>query len=235
MQGFRGIASFVVLTGHILTAFCGYLHNPASSKDGDILLFQYPFLRLVFAGRTAVAVFFIITGYVNALGPTKRFSAGDTTNSLYPLCRSCFSRTGRLVFPTGIAVIIMWIMSQLGAFRIGQRIDANWIKVGCNFNDTFLESIPPLIRHLTVFWKSWNMSDRYYDYTHWSLPWFLTAAFRVFVILLATAFAKHWARYAVIVGLWVYGWMTEDCKLIVFVFNDELFLMINVTFQSSSA
>lgn len=160
-------------------------------------------------GRGAVAVFFIITGYVTALGPTKRFAAGDTANSLRLLCRSCFSRTGRLVFPTSIAVIITWMLSQLGAFRIGGRIDAYWIKAGCNFNDSFLESLPPLFRQLTVFWKT---SDRYYDATHWSLPWFLTAAFRVYVILQATALVKRRARYAIIVGLWVYGWMTEDCK-----------------------
>ena len=45
---------------------------PKLSSDGPPLLFQRPFLRLFFGqGPAWVAVFFILSGYVNALKPMR--------------------------------------------------------------------------------------------------------------------------------------------------------------------
>lgn len=209
-QGFRGIASFMVLTGHLLTAFSKYLHSPALEENGPVLLFQYPFFRLVVGGRGALAVFFIITGYVNALNPVKHFAANNTAVSLHSMARSCFSRTGRLVFPASIQLTITWAATQLGAFHMGKRIDAPWIERGCFYDDEFWPSVRFLLRNLTVYWKT---GKSFYDGVLWSLPWFLASAFRVYTILLVMALVSTRYRYAITGFLWAFAWIADDRKL----------------------
>lgn len=199
----------MVLTGHLVTSFAQYLHNPAVSENGPSLLLQWPFFRLVVGGRGAVAVFFIITGYVNALSPIRRLANDDVAVALHNMSRSCFARTGRLVFPTSIAIILTWAAAQLGAFKMGWRIDAPWIQKGCFYDDDFLTSLYWLGRNLTVFWRT---AKSYYDGVHWSLPYFLASAFRVYVVLLVMAMVGKGSRYFIIGFLWAFAWISNDCR-----------------------
>ncbi|KAL1960909.1 hypothetical protein VTO42DRAFT_5893 [Malbranchea cinnamomea] len=207
VDGLRGVASFIVLTGHLFTSFCKYLHSPALEENGPSVLFQYPFLRLIVGGRGAVAIFFIVTGYVNSLNPIRHLAASNTSVALTNMSRSCFSRAGRLVFPTSIALTITWAATQLGAFRMGKRIDAPWIRDGCFYDEPFWESVKQLAKNLTVFWKT---GHSHYDGVHWSVPWFLAAAFRVYTVLLVMALVSRWSRYFITGFLWVFAWITKD-------------------------
>ncbi|PGH17686.1 hypothetical protein AJ79_01048 [Helicocarpus griseus UAMH5409] len=208
IDGLRGVASFIVVTGHICTAFVPFLHNPADKEGSGPLFFQLPFVRLIVGGRAAVAVFFIITGFVNSLNPIKNARAGNTSVALNNLARSTFTRSGRLVLPTSVATCIAWFLCQIGAFSMASRVDAGWIRGGAHAPDgSFGEAISKLFRALTLFWHS---GPGEYDPTHWTLVYFLQGSFRVYLALLAMMLltTRYWR--AVTVFLYVWCWVIGD-------------------------
>ncbi|OJD16854.1 hypothetical protein AJ78_02998 [Emergomyces pasteurianus Ep9510] len=202
VDGLRGVASFVVVTGHICTTFVPFLHNPTAKEGAGPLFFQLPFFRLIVGGRAAVAIFFIITGFVNSLNPIKNARANNTSGALVNLARSTFTRTGRLVIPTAIATCIAWLLSQLNAFHMASRIDALWIRAGAHPPDASLrEAFMKLIRALILFWHS---GPGEYDGTHWTLVYFLQGSFRVYLALLAMMLLTP--RYWRLITIFLYSW-----------------------------
>ncbi|OJD10658.1 hypothetical protein ACJ73_09733 [Blastomyces percursus] len=208
VDGLRGVASFIVVTGHICTAFVPYLHNPTAREGEGPLFFQLPFFRLVVGGRGAVAIFFIITGFVNSLNPVKNARANNTSVALVNLARSTFTRSGRLVLPTSIAVCIAWFLAQLGAFHMASRVDAGWIRLQAHPPDaSWGQALIKLFRALTLFWHT---GPGEYDGTHWTLVYFLQGSFRVYLALLAMMLlqTRYWR---LITGfLYVWCWSTGD-------------------------
>jgi hypothetical protein len=67
----------MVVSGHLCTALVPWLHSPANSPKVAPHLFQLPFFRLAVGGRSAVAIFFLVTGYVNSIGPISKARAGN--------------------------------------------------------------------------------------------------------------------------------------------------------------
>ncbi|EEH03705.1 conserved hypothetical protein [Histoplasma capsulatum G186AR] len=202
VDGLRGVASFIVVTGHICTAFVPYLHSPAPREGAGPLLFQLPFFRLVVGGRGAVAIFFIITGFVNSLNPVKNSRNNNTSVALVNLARSTFTRSGRLVLPTSIAICIAWFLAQMGAFHMASRVNATWIRVQAHPPDSsWGEALIKLFRALTLYW---NTGPGEYDGTHWTLVYFLQGSFRIYLALLAMMLLK--TRYWRLVTLFLYVW-----------------------------
>lgn len=224
-QGLRGIASFIVLTGHLSHGWAPYLNTPAVEENGHTLLFQYPVLRLIVSGRAAVAVFFIITGYVNSLNPVKNFRANNATPSLQNMSRSSFTRTGRLFFPDAIAVLISWACSQLGLYHMGTRIDCRWYRDSSIFDDSFRGSLYHLWDNLTLFWHT---SESYYDGYHWTMAYILLASFRVYLVLLVLAFVRRRFWYAATAFLYWYAWRIEDCEYRTRLPKNRLFVIIPI-------
>jgi hypothetical protein len=208
-KGLRGIASFVVVTGHICTSFAPTLLSPAMGENGPTTLFQLPFLRLCVGGRAAVAMFFFITGFVNSINSLKHARADNTTASLKSLSRSAFTRSGRLVFPTTAAIFVAWLFCQLGAFNFTARADADWISGGWHAPDGFRLGFRKLVRTAIVFW---NTGSNEYDGTHWTLRFFLSGSFQVYLALLALTFVKRRFWYLITVSLYLYNWLIGDCK-----------------------
>ncbi|WEW61735.1 hypothetical protein PRK78_007229 [Emydomyces testavorans] len=207
IDGLRGAASFIVVTGHLCTAFVPYLHSPALSENGPMSLWQLPFFRLCVSGRAAVAVFFTITGFVNSLNPVKNARNNNFQTALTNLARSTFTRSGRLVIPTSIATIIGWFLCQIGAFKLARRVDAEWIRNGGHDPDPFGESLLKLLRSLTVYWTSGGGE---YDATNWTLVYFLQGSFRVYLALLAMTLVTPRFWRIISAFLYVYAWVTGD-------------------------
>ncbi|KAI5305414.1 hypothetical protein KEM56_004514, partial [Ascosphaera pollenicola] len=178
IDGLRGVASFIVVTGHLCTCFVPYLLSPARDEKGEqgISLFQYPIFRLCVSGRAAVAIFFLITGFVNSLNPVKNARAGNTAVGLKNLARSTFTRSGRLVVPTTVATLIGWALAEMGVFKMAARSDSWWIQGVAEPPDpTFKASVIHLIKTLVL---SWNDGRTDFDKTHWTLVFFLKGSMR---------------------------------------------------------
>jgi hypothetical protein len=182
-----------------------YLHSP-TTPDGPTL-FQLPYFRLCVSGRTSVAIFFIVTGYVNAIGPLSKIAAGDMNAALTSLSRSALTRTGKLVLPAAIATLISWTLSQLGAYQMTEFVDAQWIKQGHRPPaTTWYEAVKTLFKAQVGTWT--GVWDENYDGTQWTLILFLEGSMVVYLTIFSTLLVQRRARMVVFAALWVYGWLS---------------------------
>jgi hypothetical protein len=194
----------MVVTYHVCSSFVGYLNSPAMEEQGPAQAFQYPFLRLVVGGRTAISLFFIITGYVNSLSTIKHVGNGDNELALTNLSKSTFTRIGRLVLPTDVAVAAAWLVSQLNLHRLAGRVDAYWISAGAHEPVTgFLDAVGRLVRNITLFWH-FGVSE--YDGTFWTIPFFVKGSMLVYIVLLATAMMSPRYKKLALIFLYLYAW-----------------------------
>ncbi|EQL28129.1 hypothetical protein BDFG_09094 [Blastomyces dermatitidis ATCC 26199] len=230
IDGLRGIASFIVVTGHLLTAFAPILHSPSSSKEGWPLLFQLPILRLCVGGRAAVCIFFIVTGFVNSLNPVKNVQAGNTELALTNLAKATFTRSGRLFFPTNIGATVAWAVCQLGGFNIARRADAGWVRMVSKVSGpTFWAAVKALLRNWTLFW---NDGSGTYDPVHWTIVFFLSGSMRIYLTLLATSSVSSRWRVAIVVGLYIFSWCTSDYIVGININSGLLLAHLQVTYGS---
>jgi peptidoglycan/LPS O-acetylase OafA/YrhL len=102
-QGLRGIAAVMVVTSHVFRVFAYGMLMPVPDDGSPPSIWQQVPLRLHCQGSTWVAVFFVLTGYVNCLKPIANSRAGEYTNLFTDLSKAAFKRTGRLVLPTTCA------------------------------------------------------------------------------------------------------------------------------------
>ncbi|KAI1954020.1 hypothetical protein LOZ57_000364 [Ophidiomyces ophidiicola] len=229
VDGVRGVASLIVVTGHLCSSFAPYLQNPALAENGPIGFWQLPFLRLAMGGRGAVALFFVITGFVNSLSTVKSARAANTHAALTGLARSSFTRSGRLVLPTSSATVIAWFLTQIGAFQLAKRVDAGWIRNVGHDPDPFAVSLLKLLRSVTIYWSSGGGE---YDATHWPLPFFLHGSFRIYVALLAMILVAPRYWWLITSFLYVFSWVSSDYLIGTNIFAGMLIAQLHVDYGS---
>ncbi|WEW59794.1 hypothetical protein PRK78_005274 [Emydomyces testavorans] len=204
----RGIASFIVVTGHLCTAFAPILQAPALAADKGPMLFQLPFFRMCVGGRAAVALFFLVTGFVNSMGAMRHFANGNHATALPNLARSAFTRSARLILPTNAAAFTAWLVCQLGGFNLALAADSDWIRSVAKVpSPTAWHAITALFQNMTLFWHNGSGT---YDPTHWAIVFFLRGSMRIYLTLLATSLVKTKWRIVIIVLLYLFSWWTGD-------------------------
>ncbi|KAF2012066.1 hypothetical protein BU24DRAFT_269048 [Aaosphaeria arxii CBS 175.79] len=204
IDGLRGVASFMVVCGHLCTSFVPWLHQPALNKKTAPHLFQLPFFRLVVGGRTAVALFFLITGYVNSIGPIGRSRSGNVDGAFNGIARSSLARSGRLILPTMIATAISWFMAQTNAYHMTKHVDATWVRQGWHRQEPTLWKALTSLVHAQI--STWTTGWDEYDGTQWTLHLFLEGAMLVYTTMLATALVRPKARMVIFGVLYLYFW-----------------------------
>ena len=169
-----------------------------------------PLLRLPAQGAPWVSLFFVLTGYVNAIKPIRQARNGNGNQALLSLALSAFRRTGRLVLPATIATITSWVICQLGLFEIGRTCEALWIR------DTSPKPGPGVtgsIRLLvTNLFTTWTTGFNVYDKNQWTFPFLLKGSMLVFITLLATLRIHSNYRTLVFLGLYAFNWAGGDRK-----------------------
>lgn len=102
LDGLRGVAAVVVVVSHFLSAFVPALvpeiasHNPSPLADTP--------LAVLWNGRFAVVIFFILSGFVVASSAVKRRG---------PLFLRLVLRYLRLAIPVLVSVLIAWVLLKL--------------------------------------------------------------------------------------------------------------------------
>jgi peptidoglycan/LPS O-acetylase OafA/YrhL len=194
----------MVVCGHLCTAFVPWLHQPAADPKTAPHLFQLPFFRLAVGGRSAVAIFFLVTGYVNSIGPISKSRAGNHDAAFHGIARSALARSGRLILPTMIATVISWIMAQTNAYHMTKHVDAQWIRQGWHRQEpTLWMAITSLFR---AQMETWVIGWDEYDGTQWTLHLFLEGAFLVYTTMLATVLVRPKARFIIYGVMYAYFW-----------------------------
>lgn len=196
------------MTSHLCRAFAPTLITPAQDNIQRGNIFHLPFLRLPAQGAPWVALFFLLTGYVNSMRPIKQARNGSINPALSGLASSTLRRTGRLVLPATIATLLSWLLCQVGAFDVGTKCDAAWVR------DTSPAPGPGLEGSLRMLasnvYTTWTSGANEYDKNQWTFAFFLKGSMLIYVTLLATVRTQPRYRMLVFLGLYAYSWAGRD-------------------------
>lgn len=156
-----------MVASHTCLSFATYLIPPSFAETGKSILFQRPFFRLVIQGQAWVAIFLVLLGFVNALKPLQLARRGATADALAALSTGAFRRKWRLVFPAALMTILAWLLCQFGAFQLGKRVDAYWLRATSPQRSPSLgAAVVDLIRQIA---GTWMYGENAYDQPQWAL------------------------------------------------------------------
>lgn len=210
-KGLRGFASFLVVTAHISRSLAPYLLSPAMSATMPPVLLQLPFLRCLVMGRASVAIFAILSGYVNALKPIKQLRAGNIDVALSGIAKSAFRRTGRFVIPAVIATTLSWLVCQFGAYRLAKTVDSAWIRDTSPVpSPSFAAAVSDLFYNLIT---TWTDGGNEYDRIQWTLTYLLRGSMLVYLTMFATAYVQPRYRVLVYCVMYMFYWKSGDGKI----------------------
>lgn len=200
----------MVVSGHLCTALVPWLHSPANDPKLAPHIFQLPFFRLAVGGRSAVALFFLVTGYVNSIGPISKSRAGNHDAAFTGIARSALARSGRLILPTMLATFVTWFLANTNAYHMTKHVDSTWIRQGWHRQEpTIFEAFRSLVKAETETWTiGWND----YDGTQWTLHLFLEGSMLVYTTMFATVMVKPKARMLIYGVLYLYFWQLGEGK-----------------------
>lgn len=209
-QGLRGIASVLVVTAHICRSLVPHLLSPAMSDKLPPTLFQLPFLRCLVMGRASVAIFALVTGYVNSLGPLKKSRAGNADAALSGVAKSAFRRFGRFMIPAMVATTFSWLACQFGAYSVAHVANSAWIRdTSPAASASFAGAFYDLFKNLGTTWID-GMNQ--YDRIQWTLTYLLKGSMMTYLSLFALIYVKPRWRMAIIAGMFCFKWESGDCK-----------------------
>lgn len=161
-------------------------------------------------GRASVAVFALVTGYINALGPLKKSRAGNADAALTGIARSSFRRFGRFMIPAILATLISWLACQFGAYNIAHLADSAWIRDSSpRPSASFAGAFHDLFRSLI---KTWVDGGNDYDKIQWTLTYLLKGSMLTYLTLVALIYVKPRWRMLILVGMFLFKWRSGDGK-----------------------
>lgn len=190
-------------------AFARYIVRPADSENGPCSLMQRPLFRLVAQGPAWVALFFILSGFVNALKPIKLARSGNIETALSNLAVSSFRRPFRLILPATAATIISWFITQFGAYETAKNSDAYWLSITSPSPSlTWTKAFEDLVSAIRTTWLYEPLNP--YDQPQWALIYLLQGSLFVFAVLLLTINLTPRFRVLTVVVcyFWSLNWST---------------------------
>lgn len=207
-QGLRGIAALFVVSSHIVLCFARRIVLPCcGSTEGEPYLFQLPIFRLIAQGHTFVALFFILSGFVNALKPLKLARLNQSEVALSNLAVSSFRRTFRLMLPAAAATTISWTICQLGLYEYARNGDAYWLYTYTpGPSASWGTALDDLMSGLTNTWILGEVNV--YDQPQWALIYLLQGSMMIFCALLITVnLTPTWRTICLVIfSIWSFDW-----------------------------
>ena len=185
-----------------------FLLAPARGEHQAPVIMQLPFLRCFLMGRASVAAFAILSGYVNALKPTRQTRAGQVDAALQGVAKSAYRRTGRFMIPALVATIASWLATQFGVYKLGRVVDSNWIRdTSPKPSDSFVGAFVDLAHNLMT---TWTNGANEYDRIQWTLTYLLRGSMLVYLALFATAYIQPRYRVFAYMAMMSYYWAVGD-------------------------
>lgn len=136
--------------------------------------------------------------------------AGNPEAALSSVAKSAFRRVPRLVLPTSIATLGIWIFCQLGLFTISHRTTSWWVgATSPKRAESFGQAIWDLVYNEI---RTWTHGQNMYDGNQWTLWPLLKGSCIVYVALFATVYVRTRYRMMASLGLFVYYYAASDCK-----------------------
>lgn len=175
------------------------VNNPCCGSDDRLpTVYQLPFIRLISSGHSWVAVFFLLSGFVNSLKPLKSIRTGRPDVALSNIATSSFRRPFRLMLPAAVATVISWFLCNLGMYEMGTHSDAYWFYTkNPKPSGSWGAAIWDLFRGLRDTWML--TAENPYDQPQWLLKWLLLGSMALFLTLLITIHMSPLWRTATII------------------------------------
>ena len=210
LDGLRGVAALIVLQSHFLTNWFYPLRSGYLNTESDTHLLQLPILRLLYAGRASVAVFFVVSGFVLSYKPLLLARSSNQGAVLQTLSSSVFRRGFRL-----------WIPIVFGTF-ISALLAYNDLYTPVPNRGELIPPVFPTLREqlwhwwgdLCIFWFPWKATvdgndtvGFAYNGHLWTIPIEFYGSIVVFVTVLGLSGVNRghgWMRIAIGTGL--VGW-----------------------------
>ena len=209
------------------------MSDPAESENKLGSLWHLPILRVYAQGSPWVALFFLLTGYVNVLSPIKKAREGNFTGALMSLASSTFRRPLRLILPTTIATLFAWLFCQLGFYSLAASSDAWWMSFTSPLPDeTFRVAVSRL---LWTSYNVWMTGENDYDKNQWALKLLLKGSLMVFLLLLATIRCTPFWRMSVFASFYCLSWIWNDAMIGLNVYAGALLAELNIHLGSAHA
>ena len=172
---------------------------------------QTPIIRTVHNGQAWLAMFFLLTGYSNALKPIKLARSGDLGGATDSLMSSAFRKPFRLCLPTAAALSINWLLAQFGYFSVAHRVSGgeNWLAWTSPFpSPTWTTAVVDLVKSVV---RVWIDGEAFYDKNYWALMYLLKGSFMVYAMLLITLRCTPRYRTLLCTGMIVLSWIGPHC------------------------
>lgn len=174
------------------------------------MLWQRPIFRLLAQGHSWVAMFLVLSGFVNALKPLKLARSGQVENALTNLALASFRRTFRLMLPAAAATVASWVICQLGMYELSRNGDAYWLYTYTPvMSYSWGTALEDLVKGLRATWTIWEINP--YDQPQWALIYLLEGSMFVFcALLMVVNLAPAWRMgMLAFFALWSLDWSVK--------------------------
>jgi peptidoglycan/LPS O-acetylase OafA/YrhL len=215
MSGIRGLACVIVYVQHWVLKSYPFLLAGYGSAPENFHIFQLPFLRFIVAGKGAVSVFYVVSGFALSYTPLRLVHEGRYESLLDNLASGTFRRVLRLYLPTLPATMFT----------------ALWFYAGSPY-----PPFPPEVRQATflhqmsIWWKTMLITiDPFqpldirspkgppYASQLWTLPYEARGSFIVFGIVLGLSRVKAFLRAGVLLALALYTLLNYQWDIFLFI------------------
>ncbi|CZR51556.1 uncharacterized protein PAC_01433 [Phialocephala subalpina] len=114
LDGLRGVAAFFVYVHHFILVWFPTLSHGYNSIPGTTSIFQAPIIRIIYAGRGMVTIFFVFSGYVLSYKALRQIRKGDYEGLLNTLASATFRRMLRLFLPIAASTFLCMLFARWG-------------------------------------------------------------------------------------------------------------------------
>jgi peptidoglycan/LPS O-acetylase OafA/YrhL len=195
LDGLRGVAAFIVAFVHLVAAKERWLlPSYGHSNDGmGSNMLQLPFIRVFFAARPMVHIFFVISGYVLSCRAIRLMRSGQHEKLADTLVCMIFRRGFRLFLPS-IAGIIITDVSAWYGWQQWRPSATLWGKL---YNIYFNAGA------LLFSWR-WDWEDPRLLQL-WTIPVEFACSMLLFVVMLGVSRLGTWIRLTIVLALMLHS------------------------------
>jgi len=206
LNGIRGIAACAVFFQHYLTLFysgwpfAGYGADPTGAH-----FLQLPFVRLLYAGKFSVAIFYILSGYVLAYKPMRLIRETNIKALADHLVSAIFRRFLRLFLPIIPPMIFVAYMAVHG-YMPDRGVPSEVLGISIVSKNWWQN----LTQYFAVYDKTitpWTYDDYHPPYIEalYTLKVEFRGSIMVFTLCLGLAKCKQWVRMGTLAVISLYA------------------------------
>lgn len=252
LDGLRGVAAWIVFNAHVSPVLPPWLPttadqfaftqivrpldkqiDPGWGHEGDNQhIWQLPFIKALYSGTIAVAIFFVISGFALSISACRRMNQipRDQAGFMKSLGSSVLRRPFRLYLPGWISTIFVFAFMRLGPMGIimsilgDERVFRGWGSSpvdAANFEIPFWTSFSLLyhenIRMLHIFRES-DMLDFDNDFNPalWTIPIEFRASLMLFLCHIATFNMSRKYRLWSLLGMILLSVICDNFDILLF-------------------